>query len=153
MKKIIPILAAGLLGLASSAVPAKALVALPPRPPGPAPVGWVYQYVQPVYQTVTDRIWVAERIDWVTEWVWIEGRYQQVYRQVVRPGRFETTTRRVLISAGSWRLVRVEVVPMPVPLPRPIPVVGNPGTVGVDGYRTGQGEDLSRFSPLTEWPK
>jgi hypothetical protein len=153
MKRIIPILAAGLLGLSMGAVHAKAIVPLPPRPPGPAPVGWVYRYVQPVYTTVTERIWVPERIDWVSEWAWVDGRYQQVYRQVVRPGHFETTTRRVLISPGYWQLVRADVVPMPVPLPRPIPVVGNPGTVGVEGYHTGPGEDLSRFSPLTEWPK
>ena len=155
--KLFSIFAAAVLGLTLSATPASALVSLPrpTPPPGPSPSGYVYQYVEATYRTISERTWVPDRIDWVTEYVWINGRYEQVYRQIVRPGHYETTTRRVLVSPGYWVLVRVETYPpypRPVPLPRPVPVIVNPGTVGVDGYRSGPGEDLSKFSPLKDWP-
>ncbi len=151
--KTLQLIAAGLLGLSLQAMPAKAMVALPPRPPGPAPAGWVYRYVPPAYQTVLDRVWIPGSVEWVSEWVWIDGRYQQVMRQVVRPGHYETTTRQVMVSAGYWQLVRIDPVPGPIPVPLPRPVVVNPETVGVEGYRSGPGEDLSMFSGLSEWPK
>ena len=146
-------LAVGMLALSMSLVPAAAIVPIGPRPPGPAPAGWVYRYVPPVYRTIADRVWISERVEWVSEWAWVNGQYQQVYRQVVRPGHYETTTRQVLVAAGYWQLVRLDPPPRPMPMPRPYPVVVNPGTVGVEGYRSGPGEDLSPFSGLSEWPK
>jgi hypothetical protein len=151
------------LGAGFLATPAQAIAIMPPVPtPRPVPPpGWTYRWVAPVYQTVTDRSWVPETVQWVAEWREISpGVYQQVLRQVVTPGYWTTTTRRVLVSEGHWELVRVEPPPIIVdppivirpPVPPPV-VVPGPRTVGVDGYRSGRGEDLSKFSPLTEWPK
>jgi hypothetical protein len=148
------VLGAGLL-----APPAKALVALPPIPaPRPVPPpGWSYVWVPPVYKTVTNRTWVPEVVRWVQEWREISpGRFEQIWRQIVTPGHWEMTPRRVLVSDGHWELVRVEPPPVIVEPPvviRPPVIVPGPRTVGVQGYNSGPGEDLSKFSPLTEWPK
>jgi hypothetical protein len=134
----------------------------PPRPSPVPPVGWEYVWVAPVYRTVTEQNWVPEKVQWVAEWREISpGRYQQVWRQIVTPGYWQTTTRRVLVSAGHWELVAINPPPppfieppivLPPVYPPPI-IVRNPGTVGVEGYARGGGEDLSKFSPLMEWPK
>jgi len=125
------------------------------RPTPAPPPGWVYRWIGPVYQTIPDRIWIADRIEMVREWVEISpGRLEQVWRQIVTPGHYETTTRRVLVSDGHYELVRVDppvYISPPIIVSPPV-VVWNPGTVGVDGYKTVSTEDLSKFSPLTEWP-
>jgi hypothetical protein len=141
------LLAAGMV-----ATPAQALVAPLPRPvPSPVPPpGWTYVWVNPVYQTVTERNWVPDRTQLVAEWVETSpGHMELVYRQITIPGYWQTTTRRVLISDGHWQLVRVDAPPI---VPPPI-IVRNPGTVGVEGYAQIPTEDLSKFSPLSEWPK
>ncbi len=149
-------LAAVVAGMAMMGGSARAVVALPPplrgRPVPPA--GWGYQWVPPVYQTVAERQWAAERRDLVTDWVEVgPGRWAQVMREVVVvPGHWEVTTRQVQVSGGYWQLVRVDPPPYvpAVPLPRPVVL---PGAVGVDGYQSAEGgEDLSRFSGLSEWP-
>ena len=123
-----------------------------PLPRPVPPPGFVYEWVAPIYRTITDRVWIADRVELVADWMETSpGRWEQVWRQVVIPGHWQTATRKVLISPGYWRLARIEPPPIIVPLPRPA-VIG-PATVGVDGYRSGPGEDLSKFSPLTEWPK
>jgi hypothetical protein len=140
------------------------------RPPTPAPPpGWVYRWVAPMYQTITEQVWVPERVEWVKQWMEITpGHLEQVLRQVVTPGHYETRTRRVLVSDGHYELVRIEPPPIIVEPPivirppiivdppiviRPPIVAPNPRTVGVEGYKSGAGEDLSKFSPLKEWPK
>ncbi len=138
-------------------------IIMPPRPTPAPPLGWQYVWVAPVYRTVTERNWVPERVQWVAEWREISpGRYEQVWRQIVTPGYWQTTTRQVLVSAGHWELVAINPPPppfLPPPIVVPPPVypppiiVRGPGTVGVEGYRSSGGEDLSKFSPLTEWPK
>jgi len=146
------------LGAGMFAPPAPALVALPPTPrPRPLPPpGWTYLWIAPVYRTVTDRNWVPETVQMVPQWIEISpGRLEQVWRQIITPGHWEITTRQVLIAEGHWELVRVDPPPPPYPpvFPPPPVIVRNPGTVGVDGYGSGPVEDLSKFSPLTEWPK
>ena len=104
----------------------------------------------PVYRTVYDRIWVEERTERVLDWVEIApGRWAQRWAIVTIPEHYETTTRRVLVSAGYWQLIRIEPPPRPIPLPRPVVSFG---TVGVDGYSRQVGDDLSKFSPLYDWP-
>jgi hypothetical protein len=109
-----------------------------------------------VYRSVTERHWVPEIVRWVQEWCEVApGRFEQVWRQIVTPGHWETTTRRVLVSPGHWELVRAN-PPMPPGRPPVVivpPTAPNPGTVGVEGYSSGPGEDLRNFSPLTEWPR
>ena len=133
--------------------------ALPPQPM--PPLGWEYVWVAPVYQTVTDRNWVPEKVQWVAEWREISpGRYEQVWRQIVTSGYWQSTTRRVLVSAGHWELVAINPPPPvfiqpPIFLPPVYPpiIVRGPGTVGVQGYSSGPVEDLSKFSSLRGWPK
>jgi hypothetical protein len=133
---------------------------LPQRPV--PPLGWEYVWMAPVYQTVTERNWVPEKVQWVAEWRQISpGRYEQVWRQIVTPGYWQTTTRQVLVSAGHWELLAINPPRPPVIIEPPIVVppiyppviVRGPGTVGVQGYSSGMGEDLSKFSSLHEWPK
>jgi len=163
--KLAYLLSCGLLavGAMSCALPAQAvdagggggrgIISLP-RPMPVPPEGWVYRYAGPVYQTVVERVWIADRVEMVSQWMEISpGRLEQVWRQVVIPGHWETTTRRVLVADAHWELVRLD-PPVPVPYyPPPVVVIIPPaGTVGVDGYGTFQTEDLSKFSPLKEWP-
>lgn len=123
-----------------------------PRPMPPS--GWTYVWVAPVYRTVTDSVWIPQRTQLVSDWMEISpGRYEQIWRQVIIPGHYETTTRQVLIADAHWEMVRID--PPPVYINPPI-IVRNPGTpptVGVEGYATGPVEDISKFSPLSEWPK
>ncbi len=126
------------------------------RPTPAPPAGWVYRWVGPVYQTISDRVWVPEKVEMVPQWMEIGGRLEQVWRQVVTPGRWELHTRQVLVSEGHYELVRIEPPPVIISPPiviNPPVVVRNPGTVGVEGYKSGPTEDLSKFSPLKEWPK
>ena len=137
--------------------PMPTLVRISPPPRPIAPPGYVYQWVPPAYQTVTDRVWIPEKTEWVRQWVEITpGRLEEVMRQVVTPGHYESAMRTVLVSNGYWQLVMVDPLPPPVIIPstpRPV-VVWNPGTVNVDGYQPGvQTEDLRKFSGLKEWPK
>jgi hypothetical protein len=147
------------LGAGLFVAPAHALIALPPIPaPRPVPPpGWSYVWIAPVYQTVTDRHWVPEAARWVQEWREISpGRFEQVWRQIITPGHWETTTRRILVSPGHWELVRMGPPPIIVEPPvviSPPAIMPGPRTVGVEGYSSGPGEDLSKFSPLTQWPK
>jgi len=121
----------------------------PPIQPEP-PVGYYYRWAPPVYRTVYDRVWVEERTERVMQWVEVApGRWQECWTVRTIPAHWETTTRQVLVSAGYWELVRIE---PPRPIPMPHPVVITPGPVGVDGYSQHGGEDLSKFSPLSEWP-
>jgi hypothetical protein len=125
----------------------------PPGYPGDPPAGYVYRWVPPVYRTVTERVWIPERIERVEQWVEVSpGCWERVWRTIVIPGRYEHVTRRVLVSAGYWQLVRVD-RPWPRPVPLPRPVITNPPTVGVEGYSRSGGEDLSKFSGLSEWPE
>jgi hypothetical protein len=146
--------------MAQDAGGGRGMIAPMPRPMPPS--GWQYVWVAPVYQTVADQTWVPERVEWVAEWREISpGRYEQVWRQLVTPGHWVTSTRRVLVSAGHWELVAVSPPwpPMIIEPPYVMPPVSPPiyvrgsGTVGVEGYSSYGGEDLSRFSPLSEWPK
>ncbi|HEY4329775.1 MAG TPA: hypothetical protein VGN88_08565 [Phycisphaerae bacterium] len=155
------ILAAGAMALA---VPAHAVVALPeggggrggpPRPSPMAPPGWVYRWVAPVYQNVMDQVWIADRTQMVQEWVEITpGHLQQVWQQVLIPGHWQATTRRVLIADGHYELVQINPFPQPpvVIVPAPPVIVRNAGTVGVEGYNSNSTEDMSKFSPLNDWP-
>jgi hypothetical protein len=125
------------------------------RPPGPAPVGWAYRWVPPTYRNIVDRVWIAERRDLVQDWVQVSpSRWEQVWREVVIPGHWDTTVRQVLVTPGRWELVRIDAPPpRPIPLPPPVVILPtNPPTVGVEGYKNEPGEDLSKFSPLREWP-
>ena len=145
------------LGTGMFAPPIPARAAFPPIPqmrPAPAP-GWTYIWVAPVYRTVTERNWIPGSTQMVPEWMEISpGRWEQVWRQIVTPGHWEMATRQVLISDGHWELVRIDPPPPRFPPVLPPPVfVRNPGTAGVEGYGSGPVEDLSKFSPLTEWPK
>ena len=138
-----PLLAAGLV-LSIATATASAIVALPaPRPP--APQGWTYQWVPPTYRTLSDRTWIPERRAMFDDWAYIDGRWERIYRESIVPGHWESTTRQVLVSPGYWQLVQL----FPPP-PQPPARIG--GTVGVEGYANSTGEDLSKFSPLTEWP-
>ncbi len=153
--KLTHILAVAVItGLSSLAAPsASAIVPIGGgRGPMPAPPpGWVYRYVGPVYRTVSEQVWVAEARRLVATWVEIApGRMEQVYREVITPGHWETRTRQELVSAGHYELVQITSPPIYIP---PRIVVVNPGTAGVEGYATGSGEDLSKFSGLSEWPK
>jgi hypothetical protein len=143
--------------------PVMGRVAIMPVPPYPIPVeppacptppyGYTYRWVPPQYRTVVERVWVPERTQMVEDWVQISpGKWEKVWRTVTIPGHYETVRRTELVAAGYWQLVRVDppVYPRPVPMPRP--VVSEPGTVGVEGYSKGSGEDLSKFSGLSEWP-
>ncbi|HVT82360.1 MAG TPA: hypothetical protein VHM90_17080 [Phycisphaerae bacterium] len=134
-----------------TAAPASAIVPIGGRGPLPvAPPGWVYRYVGPVYRTVADQVWIAETRRLVPVWVETSpGRMEQVYREVITPGHWETRTRQELVSAGHYELVQIS---PPIYIP-PRVVVVNPGTAGVEGYASGQGEDMSKFSGLSEWPK
>ena len=160
-----------------SAVPAVAVARIMP-PPNPGP-GWVRVWVAPVYRTVYERVWIEERTQQIQERVWVPpscewrdivtydewghrivrreyvelspGYWSYQWRTIVVPAHEETVARQELVSSGYWKWVPVEVPPMPVPLPRPI-IFGNPPTVGVEGYKSLPTEDLSKFSPLTEWP-
>ncbi len=135
----------------------RGMVPLPiPSPRPMPPPGWTCIWVAPVYQNITERSWVPEAVQMVSEWREIApGRYEQVWRQIVIPGHWVTTMRRVLVSDGHWELVRLDPPPMPPmpPVRPPVIVVRNPGTVGVSGYGSGPVEDLSKFTPLAEWPK
>ncbi len=139
--------------LAMGAAPALALVRIVPAPPivrPPAPAGYAYQWVVPVLRTVRDQVWIPRHVEMVQDWVEVSpGRYEMVMRQNITPGHYETTTRQVVASEGYWQLVRID---PPLPVPVPVVVVVNPGTVGVEGYGSGPGEDLSKFSGLREWP-
>jgi len=153
IKQILLSAAAGAAMLLGS-MAAQAIVGPIPRPPGPTPVGYAYRWVPPVYRTVTDRSWVGERIERVMQWTEISpGRWANVLCDVLVPGHWEATTRQVQVSGGYWQLVAVDPMPPPVivPLPRPVDMRGG-GTVGVDGYGSGGGEDLSKFSGLSAWP-
>src|SRR4051794_7520038 len=113
-----------LMGAVLVATPAEGVVPLPQgggRGPRPIPpMGWSYQWVPPVYQTVTDRAWVEERRDWTSEWVEVRpGRWEQVWRQTVVPGHWDWTTRQVMVAAGYWQLVRASPPVVVVPTPRP----------------------------------
>lgn len=159
--------------------PASAMVSIRPLPiPVPGP-GWVRVWVPAEYRTVYDRLWVEERTErvqervWVsatTEWrevvyydqwgrrcvrrEWVEvtaGYWTYPWRTIVVPAHYETAARQELLRDGYWKWVRVD-APMPR-VPMPGPVYGDPPTVGVEGYQPGTGsEDLSKFSPLYEWP-
>lgn len=146
-----------LLALLTAPLPAATIVG--PRPP--APPGWAYRWIPPSYHTVYERVWIPEQCTQVLDWVEIApGRYVQQWRSVLSPGYWQTAARRELLDPGHWELVAVDpppyyhplpVEPMPMPLPRPV-VVAPTGTVPVQGYASGGGEDLSAFSPLREWP-
>lgn len=139
----------------------RALEILPARPI--APPGYVCQWVPPVYRTVADSVWTPESVSMVPEWVEVSpGVIEQAWRQVVTPGHWTRTTRQVLVAEGHWELVAVAppfVVPPPVVVAPPVVITPgpvwttSPGTVGVDGYGSGGGEDLSKFSGLSDWPK
>ena len=140
-------------GAASAMVPigGRGVTIIRPAPTPMPPPGWEYRWVAPVYQTITEQAWVPERVEWVQQWMEITpGHLEQVLRQVVTPGHYETRSRRVLLSDGHYELVRVERPPIiispPIIVNPPIvvypPVVVNPRTVGVEGYRSGAGEDL-----------
>jgi hypothetical protein len=137
---------------------ASAIVPLPPPARRPAPAGWTYRWVPPVYTTQTQRVWVEGTSEWVVDYLWRDGRYEQVWRRVTTPGHWENRTERVEVRPGYWQLVRIEPPPPPVspPIyrPYPMPRPWQPGapTVGVEGYQRGPGEDLGEFSPLREWP-
>jgi hypothetical protein len=121
----------------------------PPACPEPPP-GYVYRWVPPVYQTVYERTWIEEVRRQVCDWVQVApGRWEQVWTTTIIPAHWEMIARRELVSAGYWELVRIE---MPPPRPVPMPAA-NPGTVGVEGYQQRGGEDLSKFSGLSEWPE
>jgi hypothetical protein len=149
------LLATVVLAMASH-VMAKSIVAPWPVPIEPpicpeAPSGYTYRWVPAVCRTVSERVWVGERTQWVEDWIQVApGRWERVWRTITIAGHYETITRREVVSEGYWQLVRV------VPMPRPVPyehVDRVPGTVGVEGYSRGAGEDLSKFSGLSEWPK
>jgi len=123
----------------------------PPVCPEP-PVGYTYRWVPAVYRTITERVRVEERAQQVEDWVQVgPGRWERVWRTVTIPAHYESVTRRELVSEGYWQLVRV--MPYPRPMPYPGPVVSDPPTVGVEGYSQRGGEDLSKFSGLSEWPE
>jgi len=150
-------------GVLAGAAQAQSFVPLPPPGDGGgrvvpwAPEGWAYRWVPPQYDWVSRRVWVEGRTEWVREWVEIRGHMEEVWRQVTTPGRWEERSERMLVSAGRWELVRLSppwpVEPWPRPIPVPRPFVTPSGTVGVDGYASGGGEDLSKFSGLRDWPK
>jgi hypothetical protein len=120
-----------------------------PRPLPPP--GWVYRWVAPLYRTVTEQVWIPESRRMVAVWVEIvPGRLEQVWREVVTPGHWETRTRQELVSAGHYELVRID---PPIIIDPPRIFVTGPRTVGVEGYASGPGEDLSKFSGLSEWPR
>jgi hypothetical protein len=125
----------------------------PPVCPDP-PVGYTYRWVAPTYRTVYERVWVEESTRRWPEWVEISpGVWEQRWRTVTVPAHFETTSRQVMVSAGYWQLVKLD--PPPYDYPHPIPLerpVVNSRTVGVEGYSKSGGDDLSKFSPLSEWP-
>jgi hypothetical protein len=155
MRWLLMAVVAGGMGLGMvPASTAQAIVPLPPpRRPAPPP-GWTYRWVPPTYSTVMHRVWVEGTTEWVVDYIYRDGRYEQVWRQVRTPGHWESRTERVEVRPGYWQLVRIDpppYEPRPYPMPRP----WQPGTptVGVDGYGSGPGEDLSKFSPLREWPK
>jgi hypothetical protein len=112
--------------------------------------------VPPTYSTVIRRVWVEGTSQWVCDWIWRYDHYEASWRRVVSPGHWEERPERVESRPGYWELVRIE-PPVPYPLPRPYPLPtprpwqGTP-TVGVQGYSSGPGEDLSKFSPLRDWP-
>jgi hypothetical protein len=144
--------------LATAASPAAAMIA----PAPPAPPGWAYRWVPPTYRTVFDRLWIPQQCTPVVDWVEISpGHFVQTWRNVLTPGHWQTTTRRELLDPGHWELVALAppprfrplpVEPIPMPLPRPV-VLAPTGTVPVEGYSSGPGEDLSAFSGLREWPE
>jgi hypothetical protein len=122
---------------------------VPPRPEPPP--GYYYRWVPPVYRTVYDRVWVEETTQRICQWMEIApGRWERVWTTTTIPAHWETTARRLLVSDGYWQLVQI--APPPQPIPLPYPVYRNPPTVGVDGYAQHGGEDLRKFSPLSEWP-
>jgi hypothetical protein len=148
--------------IAGGSTPAGAIVLLPRPSRPPAPVGWTYEWVPPVFQQVTERAWTPGASVWVRTWIEIApGCPEEVWRTVETPGHWSWTTRQVITSPGYWRLVKLLPPPTvsppmlppgpPVLLPRP-EGVGPPST-GVEGYSSTGGEDLGKFSGLSEWPK
>jgi hypothetical protein len=172
---------AGALAISVAAGSAAARPPIMPMPPIPGP-GWVRVWVPPEYRTVYEQVWVEERTERVQERIWVAatGEWREVvyydewgrrcvrrewvetspgywtyqWRTVVIPAHYETVSRQVLVREGYWKWVRVDPpLPVPDPLPQPRPLYGNPPRVGVEGYQSGNtGEDLSKFSPLYDWP-
>jgi hypothetical protein len=84
-------------------------------------------WVAETMQTVTDRVWVPERYDWrevehgegwrrwrTREYVVVErGHYQDVARQMMVAGHYEDQAQQVLVTPGHWetRMERVAVAP------------------------------------------
>lgn len=146
-------------GIAIGALPAStahAFVQLPTPSHRPAPPpGYTYRWVPPQYRTEIRRVWIEGRTEWVVDWIYRNGHYEQVWRPAYTPGRWEERAERIQIRPGYWQLVRIDPPPPPPIYPRPYPMPrpwqGVP-TVGVDGYNPQPAEDLSKFSPLHEWP-
>jgi hypothetical protein len=158
---ILTITAGGVVATAGVAH-AQSFVPLPPPAEGgrvvpPAPDGWAYRWIPARYDWVTRRVWIEGRTEWVREWVEIRSHMEEVWRQITSPGHWEERSERVMVNPGRWELVRIgppyPVEPRPGPFPLPHPIESPSGTVGVEGYARGGGEDLSKFSGLREWPK
>ena len=155
--KLSHLLACGLLTLTTAAFAGGAAGGRSGPRPMP-PVGWTYVWVAPAYRTVTTQTWIPGTTQLVEDWMETSpGRFEKIWRQVTTPGHYETTTRQVVVSDGHWELVRVDPPPVyinpPIYVNPPVVVVRSGGTVGVDGYASGPVEDLSKFTPLSDWPK
>jgi hypothetical protein len=99
-----------------------------PPPPAP-PVGnrEVRVWVEPVYQTVTDRQWVPAEYRTVVDRVWVPDRFEMreyprwdhgrrvIFRErvLVAPGHYEDAPRQELVCDGHYEDVQRQVLVTP----------------------------------------
>jgi hypothetical protein len=77
----------------------------------PAPVfenREVRVWVEPVYRTVCDRVWVADQYEW-RDIVHYENHWRRVYheRVLVQGGHYEDVQRQEVVMPGHWE-TRIE---------------------------------------------
>jgi hypothetical protein len=68
----------------------------------------VREWVEPVYRTVCERVWVADQYEWrdVVHYEWHSRRaYHE--RVLVQPGHYEDVQRQEVMTPGHWE-TRIE---------------------------------------------